>query len=119
MPSKTHTVQTTSGEPVVTDLGGVETGGPSGVLWGLDSPELNANLVKLQPGNEIGEHVVDLDVFVIVRSGMGELAIDGVRYELDNDSVALIPAGATRSISTVTGMVYMTCHQRRGLPTIS
>jgi quercetin dioxygenase-like cupin family protein len=103
-----------TGESLVTDLHNVALTGATGVVWALDSPQMNANLVTLRPGDEIPEHVNDeVDVLLVAESGFGELSIDGQVSPFGAASIALIPRGARRSIQSASGLVYFSIHQRR------
>ena len=103
-----------SGEVLVADLSEISLAGASGVIWGLDSPQLNANLVKLDAGTVIDEHVnADLDVLLVVQAGDGTVTIDGQGHDVAADSVVLIPAGAARSIRARRRLLYFSIHHRR------
>ncbi len=111
---ETRRVQAAVGEKVVDDLSQVSLLGPSGAVWGLDSPQLNANLVVIAPGEGIAEHVNgELDVLMFVTGGSGTVVIDGVTHEIRTDSVLLIPRGATRSVRSDDRLAYLTVHHRR------
>ncbi len=103
-----------AGQALVTDLGQIPLAGVSGVLWGLDSPQLNVNLVKIGADDRIDPHVNDaVDVLLIVQSGRGEVTIDEVAHPIKADSVLLIPLGARRSVEARTQLVYYSIHARR------
>jgi mannose-6-phosphate isomerase-like protein (cupin superfamily) len=56
-------------------------------------------LMTLQPGEEIGmETHPDNDQFFRFEKGTGKCVIDGNEYELVNDSVIVVPAGAKHNI---------------------
>lgn len=91
------------------------TPGP-GVRWSLPhGGDLDANLVQLGPGDEIGEHVNDeVDVLVIGRAGAGEVTVDGRRLALDPSVVVSIPKGARRRITAhQDGLSYLSIHRHR------
>lgn len=103
------------GQSLVADLADVTLAGPSGVVWSLDSPQLNANLVTIRAGDEIGEHVNDeVDVLIVTESGGGEVVVDGVASDVGAASVILIPRGSRRTIRSASGLAYYSIHQRRG-----
>ena len=96
------------------DLGDLNLAGPSGVVWAVASPQLNANLVVICAGEAIQEHVNnEVDVLIVTESGAGEISIDGERTNVGPASVVLIPQGSRRSISSATGLAYYSIHQRR------
>jgi hypothetical protein len=53
-------------------------GSHPGALWRLDGEDLQANLVRLGPGDRIQPHRNDeVEVLMVVVSGRGELTVDG------------------------------------------
>lgn len=88
-----------------------------GVVWALpDSEDLNANLVHLDPGHEIGRHVnQEVDVIIVVLAGTGDLHVDDRVDALVAHAVAHIPKGTARHIQAGDdGLRYLTIHRRRG-----
>jgi mannose-6-phosphate isomerase-like protein (cupin superfamily) len=56
-------------------------------------------LMCLQPGEEIGEEVhEDRDQFFRIEEGEGEVVIDGVRHEVEDDDAIIVPAGARHNV---------------------
>lgn len=101
--------------PVVVDLGAAASGA-GGAVWSLPhGGDLDANLVRLAPGDEIARHVnTDVDVLVFVQSGTGELTIDDDLHPLHGDVLALVPRDAHRSIAAgPRGLTYLSIHRRR------
>lgn len=92
-----------------------------GVHWTLeDGVDLNANLVHLDPGHEVGAHVNDaVDVLVVGLDGTGEAEVDDRRHDLA-PSVALHVAKGTRRRIRAGGLgfTYLTVHRRRSGPAI-
>jgi quercetin dioxygenase-like cupin family protein len=87
-----------------------------GVHWTLTDPcDLNVNLVRLDPGHSMSEHVNDsLDVVIVVLAGSGRVVVDGADASLTQAVVAPIPKGSVRSIHAGTdGLAYLTVHLRR------
>lgn len=102
------------GELLLEHLADMDLRGPSGAVWGLDSPQLNANLVTVRPGDELPEHRNDeVDVLMIVTSGTGTLTVDGEPHALRTDTIALLPCGSRRSITADSALTYVTVHARR------
>ncbi|QMU73279.1 cupin domain-containing protein [Streptacidiphilus sp. P02-A3a] len=106
----------------LTELVARADAGQGGALWRLAEPgrQLDANLVRLAPGAEVGEHVEgDLDVLLMVVDGGGELGVGhpGGRVErqpLGTGTVVWLPRGSRRSLHAgPDGLVYLTAHQRR------
>lgn len=104
-------------QPELADLAGLLPLAGDGVHWTLESSrDLNANLVHLDPGHEIGEHVNDaVDVLVVVLVGRGVVDVDGAGHDVAAGAVAHVPRGARRTIRAADeGMTYLTVHRRRG-----
>lgn len=101
----------------VTDLRALLGAAGDGVHWTLvGAGDLNANLVRLEPGHEIGHHLNgEVDVLVVVLAGDGRVEIDGRWHDLTRGSVALVPRGtARRIVAEGRGLDYLTVHRRRG-----
>lgn len=106
--------------PVVVDVGRLPDGG-TGTIWSLPhGGDLDANLVRLDDGTEIEEHVNDeVDVLVVVWHGTGTLTVGERSTDLRPGVVALVPRGARRSFRAAPGGVdYLSVHRRRGPMTI-
>lgn len=105
----------------VADLGARLPLDGDGVHWTLrGSDDLNANLVHLDPGHAMGEHVNDaVDVIVVVLAGDGEVLVDARPHRVGPHALALVPRGAARTIRAgAGGLTYLTVHRRRGGPAI-
>lgn len=56
-------------------------------------------VMTLQPGEEIGTEVhPDIDQFFRIEEGEAVLSIDGARHVLEDDDVAIVPAGAEHNV---------------------
>lgn len=56
-------------------------------------------LMCLQPGEEIGEETHDdRDQFFRFEDGKGEVVIDGVSHEVEDDFAVIVPAGARHNV---------------------
>lgn len=98
------------------DLNDLSESGSGGAIWSLGhGGDLDANVVRLRPGDTIGEHVNDeVDVLVVVWSGDGELTSDGRSVPLRSGVVVQIERGARRSIAAgPDGVTYLSVHRRR------
>ena len=86
-----------------------------GPIWGVNSEQLNVNLLRLPAGDGIAAHVnTELDVVLVVFEGSGELTVNDVVYPLRAGRAVVVPRGATRAIRCTAGpLVYLTCHRRR------
>jgi len=55
-------------------------------------------LMALQPGEDIGMEVHELDQFIRIESGAGKAILDNVEHELSDGSCVLIPQGTYHNI---------------------
>ncbi|MEI7033505.1 hypothetical protein [Streptomyces pratensis] len=88
-----------------------------GALWHLSEPgrELDANLVRLPPGSEVGEHQEDiLDVLLVVLEGGGVVRTGGGALDLVPSTVTWLPRTSRRALAAgPDGLTYLTVHRRR------
>lgn len=87
----------------------------SGALWAFETDDLDCSLVNWKAGEGVVDHInSEVDVLIIVLQGDGTLTIDGSQFDLALGFAALIPKGATRSISGgPEGLAYTSIHKRR------
>ena len=55
-------------------------------------------LMCLQPNEDIGEEVHELDQFLRIEAGTGKAILDGVAHEIADGSAIVVPAGARHNI---------------------
>ncbi|MER6104175.1 hypothetical protein ABT115_18060 [Streptomyces sp. NPDC001832] len=88
-----------------------------GALWQLaeQGRELDANLVRLPPGAEVGEHQEDvLDVLLVVVAGSGRVVAGGGELDLTPTTVVWLPRTSRRALAAgPDGLAYVTVHRRR------
>ena len=87
-----------------------------GAVWSLPHDgDLDANLVRLPPGQQIDQHVNnEVDVFVVVMEGDGDLLVDDREVRLAPGVAVLIPRGCGRTSRAGAGPLrYFTVHRRR------
>ncbi|GGX18938.1 hypothetical protein [Streptomyces chryseus] len=88
-----------------------------GALWRLDQEgrQLDANLVRLTAGAEVGASVEPhLDLLLYVTDGSGELTTDGGPQRLEPGAVVWLPRGTRRALSAGDrGLVHLSAHRRR------
>ncbi|MEU9984250.1 hypothetical protein [Streptomyces sp. NPDC050856] len=88
-----------------------------GALWRLDREgrQLDANLVRLTAGAEVGESVEpELDVLLYVVDGSGRLDTDAGVLDLEPGCVVWLPRAARRALSAgERGLMYLSAHRRR------
>lgn len=94
-----------------------DTAVPAGVLWRLTETDrqLDANLVRLAPGEDVGTHAESaLDVLLVVIAGTGMLTTGDGALALTEGAVTWLPKGSTRAIAAgAHGLAYLTVHRRR------
>jgi quercetin dioxygenase-like cupin family protein len=103
---------------VAARIAGELTAPGDGVHWTLATvSDLNANLVRLEPGSAVVAHVNrEVDVLFVVLAGGAELTVDGETCALVPYVVAHVPKGSTRALQAGTeGVSYLTVHLRRAL----
>ena len=97
----------------IVDLTEIQGRGPA---WGTASDELNATLLVWRREDGQPPHVnAERDVALLVLEGSGTLVVDGVEHLLAPGTFAIVPRGATRSVSAGPGgLRCLTVHRRRG-----
>jgi mannose-6-phosphate isomerase-like protein (cupin superfamily) len=55
-------------------------------------------LMCIQPGDEIGAEVHDLDQFIRVEQGKCEVHLDGVVHNMEDDFAVVIPKGVNHNV---------------------
>lgn len=104
-------------EAVPANLAELAADGAAGILWRLreEGRQLDANLVRLGPGQRIGTHAEpDLDVLLVVISGEATLTTGDGDAALTAGSVTWLTHGCARSVAAgPAGVAYLTVHRRR------
>ncbi|MGH9028789.1 MAG: DUF488 family protein, N3 subclade [Acidimicrobiales bacterium] len=92
-----------------------------GVIWSLDRHHgVNANLVRLDPGESMESHVNDeVDVLLVGVAGSGVVDVDEEERTINPGSLTLVRRGSRRSITAGTEPFgYLSIHSERSGPTI-
>jgi len=55
-------------------------------------------LMTVQPGDEIGEEVHELDQFIRIEAGKATVILDGVEHHVEDDWAVVIPAGTKHNV---------------------
>ena len=89
--------------------------GGKGALWGTETEDLNATLVRWPEGSGVGTHQNDeVDVIMVVLTGKGEIIVDGESSSLNTGSIVVLQKGCKRSINAGQGeLTYVNIHKRR------
>ncbi|WP_166971621.1 DUF2249 domain-containing protein [Brevibacterium atlanticum] len=91
---------------------------PAGSVWQLSPQQrgLDANVIALEPGDEIREHVgPDLDVLIHVLTGAGTLETETGSIELTPGLIVWLPRRSQRRFiaDAEAGLRYFSVHQRK------
>ena len=97
----------------IVDLTGIAGRGPA---WGTASEDLNATLLVWRENEGQPEHVnAERDVAIVALAGSGMLVVDGDPHAIAAGTLAIVPRGATRSVTAgPDGLRCLTVHRRRG-----
>ena len=55
-------------------------------------------LMTIQPGDEIGAEVHDLDQFIRIEAGEAAVYLDDVEHKIEDDWAVVIPAGTNHNV---------------------
>lgn len=78
-------------------------------------------LMSLKPNEDIGEEVHDVDQFFRIEKGYGKVIIDDNVYEVKEDFVIIVPAGAKHNVINESNeemkiyTLYMPPHHKDGI----
>jgi mannose-6-phosphate isomerase-like protein (cupin superfamily) len=61
-------------------------------------PSSQLVLMTIQPGDEIGSEIHDLDQFIRIEAGQAVVTLDGVNHTLEDDWAVVIPAGTEHNV---------------------
>jgi quercetin dioxygenase-like cupin family protein len=104
-------------DPIVARLDELmdESAAGDGVHWGIESEDLDVNLVRLDPLSRVETHLnLEVDVVILVLEGDGWLWLGDDEHRLGPHVLALAPRGFVRSIAAGRdGITYVTLHRRR------
>jgi len=66
------------------------------VIFTAESSQLV--LMSIEPGDEIGEEVHELDQFIRIEKGSGTAVLDGKEHKLQDDWAIIVPAGMKHNV---------------------
>jgi quercetin dioxygenase-like cupin family protein len=99
---------------VIAGAAGSEAGG---AIWRLEMSrrDLDANLVRLPPGDLIMEHEgAEVDVLAVVLDGSARVGTESGGLDVRAGSVVWLPKRSRRSVTAgPEGVSYLSIHQRR------
>lgn len=103
--------------PILTNTAQQPSEPRRGAVWSIAEPEreLDSNLVRLPPGDEIPAHLgAEVDTLVHVVRGDGVLTTEGGEEPLRAGDLALLPRRTVRGFRAgMDGLEYLTVHRRR------
>lgn len=89
--------------------------GSNGAIWGTETDDLDATLVRWGAGGGVDAHVSDeVDVVMVVLAGAGMIIVDETSAALQVGSVIVVPKGSMRQIvAGDDGLTYLNVHKRK------
>lgn len=107
---------TTEGQVVVLDLAERLAAGGTGAILGLETEDLDINLVRLNAGGGVNRHTNrEVDVLLVVIDGEGIIEANGTAYPLKAGQAVMIPKGTERAVQNPgdSAFAYLSLHRRR------
>jgi mannose-6-phosphate isomerase-like protein (cupin superfamily) len=107
---------TAEGQVVVLNLAERLAAGGRGAILGLETEDLDINLVRLEAGGGVNAHTNrEVDVLMVVVDGEGVIVANGTEYPLKTGQAIMIPKGTERSIRnpSESAFAYLSLHRRR------
>lgn len=87
-------------------------------MWSAPgTTDMHINLVRLEPGGDIGAHVnSEVEVLIVGVSGEGVVGVDGRDVTLVPSVLVVIPKGARRAVAAGPAgpLAYLSIHRARG-----
>lgn len=104
-----------NGIDVIDLIGRARNSEPCEPAWGLQTEDLNINLVVLDADGGIAHHTnTEVDVLLVGVDGAGYVEIEGQTRRVGPGQALVIPKGSVRSICCVADhFAYLSCHRRR------
>lgn len=65
--------------------------------------QLQLVIMSLQPGQEIGTEVHEVDQLIYIVEGKGRVVLDGERVQIENGMVVCVPAGVQHNVINAMG----------------
>jgi quercetin dioxygenase-like cupin family protein len=104
-------------DPVVVTLDELTRAVPvgDGVHWGIETTDLDVNLVHLDPLSRVETHLnLEVDVVIVVLEGSGWTWLGDDEHRLGPHVLVLAPRGIARSVAAgPDGITYVSMHRRR------
>jgi quercetin dioxygenase-like cupin family protein len=107
---------TAEGHVVVLDLAERLAAGGKGAILGLETEDLDINLVRLNAGSGVDRHTNrEVDVLMVVVDGEGIIEANGTEYPVKTGQAIMIPKGTERAVRSPgdAAFAYLSLHRRR------
>ncbi|MDG1949696.1 MAG: cupin domain-containing protein [bacterium] len=62
------------------------------------TPKSQLVLMCIQPGDEIGTETHELDQFIRIEQGQGQVILNGTEHKVEDDFAIVIPAGTEHNV---------------------
>lgn len=92
-----------------------EVPGSQGAIWGTETEDLDATLVRWNPGSGVASHTnSEVDVIMVVLEGQATVIVDGQAQELGVGTSVVIPKNVPRQVTAGSEtLTYLNIHKRR------
>ena len=89
--------------------------GTNGAIWGTETEDLDATIVRWEPNLGVAEHTNDeVDVVMTILCGGGLAIVNSEPHALVTGQILVIPKGISREIKANSdGITYLNVHKRR------
>ncbi len=89
--------------------------GSQGAVWGTESEDLDATLVRWEEGRGVTAHIgKEVDVVMVVLAGTGIVRVDSESQGAAAGTVIVIPKGSEREVRAGQGgLTYVNVHKRK------
>ena len=89
--------------------------GSQGAIWGTETEDLNATLVRWDAGSGVATHTnAEVDVIMVVLQGQTTVVLDGVSVDLGAGDLLVIPKDVSRQVVAGSAtLTYLNVHKRR------
>ena len=103
------------GIDVIDLIGLAHSSQPSKPAWGVQTEDLNLNLIVLDADSGVARHTnTEVDVLLVGIDGAGYVEIEGKTWRVGPGQALVVPKGSLRSIRCeVDRFAYLSCHRRR------
>lgn len=92
-----------------------ELAGTNGAIWGTETEDLDATIVRWEPNLGVTTHANDeVDVVMTILCGGGLAIVNSEPHVLVTGQILVIPKGTSREIKANSeGITYLNVHKRR------